>query len=66
MFSTRGVLNMYTCSALRHFLFNMFISDLTEVTKCTIKYFANTNLGGPVNMIKDRVASQRDLGKMEE
>lgn len=51
---------------LRCFLFNMFISDLKEVTKCTLKYFADTKLGGPVNTIKDRPASQRDLGKMEE
>jgi len=43
------------------------VSDLKEVTKCTLKYFADdTNLGGPVNMTKDRAASHRDLGKLEE
>lgn len=48
-------------------LLNDLISDLKEVTECTLVKFAiDAKLGGgPVNMLKGRATIQRELGRLE-
>ena len=48
-------------------LFDIFISDMKEMTECSLLKFAgDTKLRGPVNMLKGRAAIQRDLDRLEE
>lgn len=54
-------------SILERVLFNDLISDLKEVTECTlIKFAIDAKLGGgPVSMLKGRATIQRELGRLE-
>ena len=53
-------------SILELVLSNVLISDLKEVTECTlIKFAVDTVLGGPVNMLRGRATIQRELDRLE-
>ncbi|KAK4825140.1 hypothetical protein QYF61_024120 [Mycteria americana] len=46
-------------------LFNIFISDLEQVTKYAHQVVDDTRLGGPDSALEGRPAIQRDLGRLE-
>lgn len=48
-------------------LFNIFVSDVDSVIKCTLSKFADaTKQCGMVNMLGRRDAIQRYLGRLQE
>lgn len=53
-------------SILPLFLFDVLISDLKDVTECTlIKFAVDNKLAGPINILKGRVTTQSKPDRLE-
>lgn len=51
---------------LRSILFNIFINDLDDGIECTPTKLADiTQPGGVVDMLEEKIALQRDIGRIE-